>query len=544
MKLKKLLTHFGFRTERLGVWVVGILSVMFSLFVCLTSLLHTTTVENIESGQGRDSCVYRIREDIESVIYYNDNLFVNLIILAVTLVLCFVIAKKCSGIRLRYILSMLFIWTATLGTVWVISSQSAPTYDSQYVSDAAIQFAEGNYTMLTDWRYFKDYSFQLGYVMFNELIVRIVSIFKPETPIYFEVANAFFLAVINIFIVMINHALFNDRRITNLTAFILALSVSPILSCSFIYGIFPGMMFAVIAVYFEIKYLQTNKIYSAVISGISIALAVFIKSNYLIWLIAMMCIAGIKLFRRRHYIKDIIYIIATVAVSMNIQSVAISVYEHRADCDLGDSVPYVSWIAMGINESMSAPGWFNYVHTTANLENSNYDAEVAGEKSKENIKERIKYFIENPQYANDFFYLKAVSQWNDTSYESIWNNTVRGQYAPKNAFAEWVCYDGSAKVKKYMDFFSQLVFFGFLAGCVYTLKNKKFTSLFFPIIFIGGFMYHLMSEGKSQYIIPYFILMSGFSAYGIVCILDSGIPSQIKNKIFRQFKKERKYESA
>lgn len=301
------------------------------------------------------------------------------------------------------------------------------------------------------------------------------------------------------------------------------------------------MMFAVIAVYFEIRYLKESKIAFAVVSVVCIALAMLIKSNYLIWLIAMMLVAFVKLFSRKKYIRDAVFIVAAVAVSMSVQPAVKSLYEHRADVDLGDSIPYVSWISMGLNESDLAPGWYSYFKTVTNFEDSNFDADEASKRSIKDIKERLKYFADNPQYANDFFYMKTVSQWNDTSYQSIWNNIVRAQFAPKNAFANWVCGDGDTKVKGYMDYFAQLVFFGFLAGCIYALKKKKLINLFFPLIFVGGFMYQLISEGKSQYIMPYFILMSGFAAYGIVSLLDSGIPSKIKKSIF---KKERKNESA
>lgn len=542
MKLKTLVPCFGSRLEKIGVWIVGILAAMFAFFISLTSLLHTTVVDNVKEGEGQDTIIYRIKEHIESVIYYNDNLFLNLIILSVTLLLCLVIAKKCSGIRLRYSLSFLFIWTAALGTIWVISSQSAPSEDSMCVTNASFELAQNNFISLApENRYFRNYSFQLGYVLFNELIIRFANIFEPENILYLEVLNAAFLAVINVFIVMINHVLFNDKRVTNLTAAILALSAAPIISCSFIYGIIPGMMFAVIAVYFEIRYLKESKIAFAVVSVVCIALAMLIKSNYLIWLIAMMLVAFVKLFSRKKYIKDAVFIVAAVAVSMSVQPAVKALYEYRADVDLGDSIPYTSWISMGLHESDLAPGWYNYFQTVTNFEDSNFDVDEASKRSMEKIKERLKYFADNPQYANDFFYMKIVSQWNETSYQSIWNNIVRAQFKPKNAFANWVCYDGASKVKGYMDYFAQLVFFGFLVGCIYALKRKKLINLFFPLIFLGGFMYQLISEGKSQYIMPYFILMSGFAAYGIVCLLDSGIPSKIKKSIF---KKERKNESA
>ena len=176
---------------------------------------------------------------------------------------------------------------------------------------------------------------------------------------------------------------------------------------------------------------------------------------------------------------------------------------------------------MGLSETDLAPGWYNIYITVGNFEQSNYAADEAGRRSKELIKERLRFFAQNAHYTNDFFYLKTVSQWNEPSYQSIWNNTVRGQYKEKNAFAHWVCYEGEQTVKQYMDYFAQLVFFCFFLGALYLLKRKQFLFTMLPVVFLGGFFYQLISEGKAQYIIPYFILMTGFAAFGAVSFYDT-----------------------
>lgn len=47
------------------------------------------------------------------------------------------------------------------------------------------------------------------------------------------------------------------------------------------------MMFAVVALYFEIKYIKTEKKLFAVISLFMVSIAVVVKPNYSIWVIAM-----------------------------------------------------------------------------------------------------------------------------------------------------------------------------------------------------------------------------------------------------------------
>ena len=52
-------------------------------------------------------------------------------------------------------------------------------------------------------------------------------------------------------------------------------------------------------------------------------------------------------------------------------------------------------------------------------------------------------------------------------------------------------------------------------------SRKQFLFTMLPVVFLGGFFYQLISEGKAQYIIPYFILMTGFAAFGAVSFYDT-----------------------
>ena len=508
--------------QKAAVWVVGILTALIAGFLSVVSLLHTTAVEVVREGEGMDSVVNRVHERLESVIYYNDNFILNLLVLAAGVLLLFILVSRVRKIPLRTLQIALFLWTLLLGTIWVISSQTAPTEDSWTVTSAAQEFAVNNFDKFENTKYFKNYPFQLGYVLFNECVIRFLSLFKrPETVMVLEVLNAVFLAMINTLLLTIGARLFRDDRVNLITAVLLAVSAAPFIDCSFTYGIYPGMAFALLAMYLELRWMTDSKVIFGIGAVLSIAFAVMLKSNYLIWLIAMVLILLVRVPARKKYVTDAVFIVAAVALTMSVQPAVKRFYENRSGHIFGDSIPYASWIAMGLSETDLAPGWYNIYITVGNFEQSDYAADEAGRRSKELIKERLKYFAQNSHYTNDFFYLKTVSQWNEPSYQSIWNNTVRGQYKEKNAFAYWVCYDGEQTVKQYMDYFAQLVFFCFFLGALYLLKRKQFLFTMLPVVFLGGFFYQFISEGKAQYIIPYFILMTGFAAFGAVSFYDS-----------------------
>lgn len=519
--------------EKAGLYIVCLLSLFIGLWLSVVSLVSTVTVDNIKEGENVTSILYYIVVNNESVIYYNDNFFINILLLAVSILALYFLSSKLSRIRLRYKLLFLFLWTFALGTIWVISSQSAPNTDSQYIANSASAFSKGNLTFLNDGVYFKQYPFQLGYVFFCEIIVKVVNtFFSPQNQLYLEVMNAFFLGAINVLVVMITDLTIKDRKVTTAAALILAASCAPILSCSFIYGIFPGLFFALVALYCELRYIMDNKIFLGALSVFCIAIAVMIKSNYLICMIAIVLVWIVMMFRRKKYVVDCIFIVCAIILSLSVQPAVKSMYESRSGADLGEGIPYSAWIAMGLNESQSSPGWFNPMYTTSKFAKNEYNSEITDEQCKEIISDRIRNFCKKPQYTTDFFHKKIVSQWNETSYESIWTNIIRFQYKDKNAFADWVCNKGDKKVKKYMDLWAQLLFFAFTAGIAVIFKKRNFLASSFAVIFLGGFFFQMLSEAKSQYILPYIIIMSGIAAYGLI-ISGEHLSAFIKNKLRR-----------
>ena len=520
------------RFEKFCQYAISLVVLAFLVFLSLNSLLHTTGMKVIRPGEGIENGVYSIKENIECVIYYDDSFYLNIVYFIISAALCFIVIPRSKKIPVWSMALFITIWTVLIGTIWVYSSQVLPSGDSGMVLDASVLASKNDFSFF-DYDYFHNYPYQLGYVLFNEIFIRIHNIFAPYTTAFFiEVLNVFFLAFTYCALILLNKELFNDNRICAITTLIFALSAAPVIFSTFVYGIIPGLMFAVWAFYFEVKYLKTDKFVFAVISAVLMAAAMVIKPNYLIFLIAMIMLVIIKFISRKKFIKDIAFVLIAVILANAASPVVIHSYEKRAGIDLGDSIPYASWISMGLNESEIAPGWYNAAYTVHNFTNNNRDAEKTAEVSKENIKERVIFFMKHPQYTHNFFYLKTVSQWNETSYQSIWNNQIRIQYKDKGTIARIICNGKGEKLaKKWMDIIAQFVFISSSIGLLFCIKNKNILTLILPITVFGGFLYHTISEGKSQYIMPYYILLLGFAAYGI-CMLYDKMSGQFKKKSF------------
>ncbi len=512
---------------------VRIVVCLFALFLMgvltLASIFSTTGMEIVREGEGVDNLILKIRENIESVWYYHDNIFANLIWMAVGFAVCFAVMPWLKKLSLPKEMLLVSVWVIVLGTIWVVSSQVMPSEDSGTLAAASERSSRGDFEWM-ELPYFSYYSYQLGYILFNEMLIRIHMLFtETRTLIFLEILNVIFLALIYDGMLLLSKLLFKDEKIHHLTAVLLLFSIQPIIACVFVYGIYPGMVFAVWAIVFEVYYFQTGKIRFIPLSAVFIAVSYTLKPNYLICLIAMMIVALVKCFgvlkQPRKLAARLAYIVLSCCLAYSLPNYAISSYEARSGIELGESIPMTSFIAMGMNEAGNAPGWYSYWYTITNFESHEFHTKESSEASVEEIKNRLQYFSENKNYRNEFFYKKFVSQWNETSYQSIWNNKVRMQYKEKGKFAFWVCNDAEKNFKYYMDLYSQLIFAGVLLGSFACLRKKELMQVFFPLIIIGGMLYHLMAESKSQYAMPYYILMTGFAAVGICWLYDRIRPS-------------------
>ncbi len=70
-------------------------------------------------------------------------------------------------------------------------------------------------------------------------------------------------------------------------------------------------------------------------------------------------------------------------------------------------------------------------------------------------------------------------------------------------------------MKALMNQVQQLIFFGFAAALVFLWRRREITQCLLPLIVLGGILYHLLFEAKSQYALAFFLLMIPMAAWGI-----------------------------
>lgn len=464
-------------------------------------------------------------EFLERISYHHDNLIINIIYVICVLLIITLVIPYLEKIPAKIQVAALVLFSIVFGSIYVISAQCIPASDSMKVTDAAVMAANGNYEFMSD-RYFSNCSYQLGFVFFCEILIRIFGK-NPDSFLFLQIINIFLVAAAYTGILLIIKKLYPGKRIFTTAVLSLFFCIQPLLFSVFTYGVIPGLACTVYAFYFEIKLFEKpegnktkiKKLIYAVLSGIFITLACMLKLNYLIALIAMMICAAVKIISEKK-IAAAAYIAVTAVCALNVTNLIVRSYEARSSIKLDDSVPFIAYLEMGSNYPdecyccCNAAGWFDPDYIEYNHANNDFIAEKTAEASRKGFIKRLNYFINHPSDANDFYFEKITSQWNEPTYACIWLSQIREKYEYPKEPALSLAYLKQNDTELFMNIFQLIIYLGTFTGIILCFKKKDIFSVLFILTALGGFLYHLLFEAKSQYILPYFVMLTGFSAIG------------------------------
>lgn len=465
---------------------------------------------------------------LENVETHRDSLPRNLLLLAVFLVGALLWTVLTDRIPAGAVTAVCVLAVAAGGVLFVLSSQSAPTHDSLIVSRAAYQASLGDATGLSA-DYFRCFPFQLGYVLYSEVLIRLLG--TGDCYLAIELCNVLCLAIAYLAILLSVRKLYGSGRALKLCALLMLMFLPPILFCSFTYGNIPGLAFSALAVWQLLSISPTRRMQSwihAVLAALFIGIGVALKKNSMIILAAMLIVLAIRLIRKPTLCQAVCVLLCT-ASAWGFAAGAQAQYEKRFGLDFGKGIPMSSWAAMGLNDSLIAPGWYNAKYTVVNFRSCDMDPERANAQSVQTIRDRIAEMKQNPDTAAAFFSEKLRSEWNEPSYQSIWTNQVRGRYGEMGRLAEWICGEGEYTVKGWMNAVQQLILISAALGCLFLLKKRRIEDALLPTCVLGGFLYHAVFEAKSQYLITYLILLLPLAACGLAGLFQK-IPVPARKK--------------
>lgn len=420
-------------------------------------------------------------------------------------------------------------------TVWIKAMRLNPETDQKMIHDIAIAILNNNISSFTSTaQYLFLYPFQFGLAYFVSIIYRLFG----TNYLYIEYINAL-CSVINILLIYyISKIIFKDIKIQKILVFLLGgFSLYWMFFNVHFYGNIIGLTLALLSLLFTLLYLEKKKFYHLIFSGIFIAFSIIIKTNYNIFLCGIGLILVLDIIKNWN-LKTLL-IIPIFLVSYFSINISYNIFFHnQTNLDTTKcGVPMISYIYMGMSEPTDlSAGWYNSVTVDLFREN-NYDVQKTSDASKKLIGQRLQYFLKNPTKFLGYYSEKIGSTWLNPTFQTIWCSLPGVRYRYYEEYANYISYHEKAlsmvggnlakAEEKYFDIFQILIFVFASIGIFKISKNLDLKQVIIPIIFIGGFLFHILWETKAIYVIQYYFILLPYSAYGINYITDL-ITSKIK----------------
>ena len=501
----------------------------FMAVLCVLSLLGTFLVTT-GGGEG------------EVLSYAKDNILLNILFTLAFLLLLLVLSRLLEKVSAKKLTLVLLVWTVLFSSAFVCSGRLQPSQDSYIISFFASQAAKGDTSYYHE--YFRFFPFQLGFALYEEIIYRVFYFLLPTAPegfaaVAIQLLNVLYTALTFFILVKISALLFQSERAEKLTALCLFFCLQPMFFTTFMYGNIPAVCFGLLAVWMYLLFMEREDTKYAVLCVLSICLATLLKLSTLIYVVALGIVWLLSLLRKPSW-KSALFLALMIASVLFVKPLPQKIYEARMGEEIGKGIPQSGWLAMGLHEGQSGPGWYDPTYTTTNFIASDYDPKQSGENAKKAISERLSEFAEAPGEALRFFTEKFSSQWNEPSCESLWLNQINKSYSHSGKLHTFLSRDHADAVYGWMNIFQQAVFLAFTAGLVLMLiKKREINAVILPLIILGAMLYHLLFEAKSQHTLGYFLLMMPFAGYGIDCIVGKLCPLAPLKGAARKLKKER-----
>ncbi len=450
-----------------------------------------------------------------------DNMLFNVLWLIGILGVGLVVVKFSEKIHEKwflYILLLINILALVFGRYWLLNSHSLPTADSSLIYQTAKEFSAGDYLSMSPYGgYVGKCPHQLGIITFIRMLSFVTGSFDY---IYFQMFNLYMIPVIITSGYFIVNILTNGKKGARILYLIAILLCFPMhVYVPFIYGEISSTALVLASVWALLSGLRKFKWYKPLLTGLFLGIAIQLRRNTLICLIAIWIVVLIHVLLHKNY-KNIVFLVAAVVLPFLLQFGVDTLYKpHEVQEEYG--MPSSSYIAMGLNDySEMGPGWYDNSVIDTYIYKAKSDVSVAKEISKEHIKERLSYMWDNKAYAVGFYKKKCLSQWNDPLYLCL-KMSGGGVTESESGGLVYDIYFGEGReaVLAYTNVYQLVIYFlVFVVSLLEGIrKDGEYDIAFYTLLIaiFGGFLFSLLWEAKSRYVFPYFVFMIPYAAIGM-----------------------------
>ena len=387
------------------------------------------------------------------------------------------------------------------------------------------------YIMFQKGGYIGIYPQQKGLVLFYYFLYKVLGDKMFESLQYFHL----------LYPCMILHAGYHILKKEGLTAFARSVFCIMVASClplyvyiPYMYGDLGSVAFSFCFALFFTFYLHTGKVLYILLMCLSGSIAVLLRMQIWILIIAAFIVLFLEYMRRR----KVMILIAGICViaSAFLGSFAVEKFFEAKTGYVGvEGIPSICWVAMGLQETEGNPGVYNR-YNQGTFEECGFDPDITSEVAKENIRNTITYMKENPEYARWFFSTKLKQEWTEPDLEgvsmtSVWDELsgTDPSEAPGWLLDFYLSGIWHEKLINFANRYQTVCYLSALCLVIFMLFKKRSdlsTAVQLQLIyFIGGLIFFAVWENKSRYILPFFVslvLMIPYYADALRSLLHFG----------------------
>ncbi len=444
------------------------------------------------------------------------------------------VRQSCRAIRQEYLFWGCIVLTLLLGSAYVWMTQLYPGSDPAKVYAIVGQWRQGDFSAFHEGEYLFKYPFQSGIVLFFYLLSFPLG---AENYVGFQLVNVVFLAVIYGLLSRLS-GLFSVRPDAGLddfckrgkglqTAVYVSLLIWTPLSfyVTYLYGILPGMAFSLGAVYFALRYLASRRYRYIAAASLCMGLATVIKMNCLIYLIAIACFLVYDAItppfsdkgkdRRGRFVSLIFVACMCLSVPLCTRLANYAV-ERISGEELAEGEAMLSWVVMGLQEAPLGPGGYNGYNGEV-FERNHYDTERINEECLSDLSKIMTRMSERPMDEGfTFFARKTAFQWNDPTFICL--DRTRGRKTDVKIplwLKSLIEGRGSVRLSVVLNYMQTWILLGMLLYLFLRWRKGGLNELMCAVVFLGGYLFHMVWESSASYTVPYFVLLVPYAVCGM-----------------------------
>lgn len=471
--------------------------------------------------QGRGRMLVNIHEKVE----YLPNNYHFFIFLTVAFIILFLLRYVIVFINENILFVLGTIIWISFGIYLILNVDGIMRSDPNYVFQSALQLNDGDKSPFIQSglsNYLSIFPMQTGLVTFFRIYA-----FFSSSPKFIWFCQLMMIIGINYLLWKIANKAFQNRLLNNYVIIFSFLFLPSLFMILWGYGDIPGLLFVLFSLYCFIEFIKNDNLLMFYPIFISLFLAVLVRSNYLIFAIALISCLILNFFENKKFHSVLMG--GIIILSISLPGLIISSYyrqiEHVA---IPPSIPTSAWIVMGLNDKAGTPGYWDG-YTTLVPVNNGYNMNKIEGIVKSDLENRISILTENPNLAIEFFISKLKGTWNESTFQSVYVGPMseRGQFAHTEFLKGF--YENGKNYEVYNYYCSILVsviLITCLFAVVYEMFFKKSTNIliiFTQIYIIGGFIFHLFWETKSRYVYPYVFLLIFVTAWQFSKITEKNL---------------------